>query len=272
MYKNVKFLKLGGSLITNKDLPYTVETGTLNRISGEIHDYISTNPDNRLIIGHGSGSFGHTSAALYKTWHGVRTGEDWVGFSKVCHDARSLNQLVTQALIQAGVPAISFPPSAQVTCTDHRITRWDTSQIEQSLHYGLVPVVFGDTVLDANIGGTILSTEELFFHLAGIIQPESILLAGIEAGVWMDFPSRSRLIPLITPGSYPAQKIQILESASPDVTGGMSSKIENMLRLVGDFPQVTIQVFAGIEPWSVANALNGVQIGTTIRNTERNPS
>lgn len=272
MVKNVKFLKLGGSLITNKDQPYTVKTATLDRISREIHDYLQTNPGYRLILGHGSGSFGHTSAGLYNTQQGVKSIEDWVGFSRVCHDARSLNQLVTQSLIQNGVPAISFPPSAQVICTDHQITKWDTSQIEQSLQHGLVPVVFGDAVFDADIGGTILSTEDLFFHLAGLIQPESILLAGIEAGVWMDFPSRSQLIPLITPKSYPIQKTQILGSASPDVTGGMRSKIENMLQLVMDIPQMIIQVFAGTEPGSIADALNGVQIGTMIRNTERIPS
>jgi isopentenyl phosphate kinase len=44
------------------------------------------------------------------------------------------------------------------------------------------------------LGGTILSTEDLFTYLAGLLHPEQILLAGNEPGVWADFPKNSRLL------------------------------------------------------------------------------
>jgi len=51
------FLKLGGSLITNKDLPNTARQLVLNRIAGEISNALQHNKQIKLLIGHGSGSF-----------------------------------------------------------------------------------------------------------------------------------------------------------------------------------------------------------------------
>lgn len=55
-----------------------------------------------------------------------------------------------------------------------------------ALANGILPVVYGDVVFDEVRGGTILSTEDLFQHLAHQLHPERVLLAGLEAGVWAD--------------------------------------------------------------------------------------
>jgi isopentenyl phosphate kinase len=261
----VIFLKLGGSLITNKDKPYTVEEGTLKRIAAEIHLFLQDHPGTRLIIGHGSGSFGHTSAARFHTRQGVSSPEEWIGFQQVCFDARSLNQIVLQTFQTAGIPAISFPPSTQVMCDNHEIQTWDVSLIQRSLEHGLIPLIFGDTVLDNSIGGTILSTEDLFIHLTRYIHPKRILLAGVENGVWADYPVRTNLIKIITPVNFPSFKDQILGSVSTDVTGGMTTKIENMLTLVRSFPELKCLVFSGKQEGSIYSALAGNDFGTVIR-------
>lgn len=264
MPRPVIYLKLGGSLITDKDQPYTVEESILKHISSEIRLFLQDHPATRMIIGHGSGSFGHTSAAKYHTRQGVSTPEEWIGFQKVCYDARSLNQIVLQSFQLAGIPAISFPPSTQVICKDHEIQSWDISLIQRSLDNGLIPLIFGDTVLDESIGGTILSTEDLFIHLTRYIPPQQILLAGIEDGVWADYPVRKKLIPQITPLNYPELRNQILGSSSTDVTGGMTTKIENMLEVVRSNPGLQCRVFSGKVEGSIYSALAGKEIGTVI--------
>jgi isopentenyl phosphate kinase len=264
MTGQVIFLKLGGSLITNKDIPYTIDDGTLKRISAEIFRFLQDHPGTNLIVGHGSGSFGHTSAARYHTRQGVSTPEEWRGFQHVCYDARSLNQIVLQALQSAGIPVISFPPSTQVICDNHEIQSWDVTFIQRSLEHGLVPLIFGDTVLDDSLGGTILSTEDLFIYLTRKISPRRILLAGIEDGVWADYPVRTKLITTLTPANYPSLKAQILGSASTDVTGGMTTKIENMLTLVRSIPELKCLVFSGKHEGSIYNALGGNEFGTVI--------
>ena len=63
----------------------------------------------------------------------------------------------------------------------------------------MIPLVNGDTIFDDQRGGTILSTEDLFIYLARQLHPERILLAGLEEGVWADYPACTQLIGEITP-------------------------------------------------------------------------
>ena len=74
--------------------------------------------------------------------------------------------------------------------------------IRAALSNGLLPVIHGDVAFDEIRGGTILSTEDLFAHLAHQLHPQRILLAGLEAGVWADFPAHKHLLAEITPGSF----------------------------------------------------------------------
>ena len=71
--------------------------------------------------------------------------------------------------------------------------------IQSTLENGLLPVIYGDVVFDTDIGGTILSTEDLFFYLAGILKPSRILLAGQDPGVWKDFPECTQLYDHLQP-------------------------------------------------------------------------
>ncbi len=61
------FLKLGGSLITDKDSPHTARPEILRRLADEIVAARQSNPAMQLLIGHGSGSFGHMPAKKYGT-------------------------------------------------------------------------------------------------------------------------------------------------------------------------------------------------------------
>jgi len=77
------FLKLGGSLITNKDIPFLARKEKIKCLGVEIKKSIDTFPELSLLIGHGSGSFGHSAAAQFGTRSGIRSKEDWLGFQKV---------------------------------------------------------------------------------------------------------------------------------------------------------------------------------------------
>ena len=71
MTKEIIFLKLGGSLITDKDKAYTPRLDKLTELALEIKTVLDSTPDLLLILGHGSGSFGHTAAKKYGTRDGV---------------------------------------------------------------------------------------------------------------------------------------------------------------------------------------------------------
>jgi len=151
-----------------------------------------------------------------------------------------------------------------VTAEAGEVVRWDLGPLRAALQSGLLPVIYGDTAFDAQRGATILSTEELFEHLARELRPARILLAGLEPGVWADFPARTARIERITPGSFPEIRREVGASQGADVTGGMESKVRQMLTLVEQIPGLTAQVFSGETPGSIERALRGEVLGTVI--------
>jgi len=258
------FLKLGGSLITDKGVPRTPRLEVMTRLATEIAAAFTQNPALRLVLGNGAGSFGHVPARRYGTRQGVSTQEEWHGFAEVWHEAAALNHLVVDALIAAGLPAVAFPPSAAVTARDGQVASWNLEPIRLALEAGLLPVVHGDVIFDTVRGGTILSTEDLFEHLARQLRPERILLAGLEEGVWADFPACTRLIPIITPENLSQVAPALGGSHATDVTGGMASKVQQSLGLVQEIAGLEVLIFSGEKPGQLEAALLGARVGTLV--------
>jgi len=275
--KELVFLKLGGSLITDKTQPYTPLLDMMDDLALQIATTLQAQPNLRLVIGHGAGSFGHVAASEYKTRAGYprpsplahrerdQNEENyWEGFAEVWYQASTLNRYVMKALHKANVRAISLPPSSSVIASEGKVSVWETTPIRMALSSRIVPVIFGDVVFDEIRGGTILSTEDLFMHLARALSPERILLAGLESAVWQDFPARTKKLEKITPQIFDQISAGIGKAEGADVTGGMESKVRQMLELIENNSELTIQIFSGTEPGNIVRALTGETLGTVI--------
>ncbi len=260
----IYFLKLGGSLITDKDNPHTARMETLHRLAEEIREAQIALPNVRLIIGHGSGSFGHIPAKRHGTRQGVRTQAEWEGFVEVWKQARDLNQIVLDAFDQAGIPAIAFPPSAIIQSAGGKPAIVQAEPIKSALLAGLTPVVAGDVIFDTISGGTIFSTEDVFMALAGEIVPDRILLCGKDEGVCQDYPDCQQILPKIAPATYHQVHGTVNGSSSVDVTGGMREKVEIMLNLVEKYPASQAVIFSGLLPGNLFEVLMGNIHGTVI--------
>lgn len=258
------FLKLGGSLITEKDKPSTARPAVITRAAAEIAAARSANPGLPLLLGHGSGSFGHFPAKVYSIREGVRVPEQWIGFVEVWRQAAALNHLVMDALLAAGLPAISFSPSAGALAQDGQVASWELQPILAAVAAGLVPVVYGDVAFDLARGGTVLSTEDLFLHLVAVLKPTRILMAGDEQGVLADYGTNPQLIEEITPANYADVAAGIQGPAAPDVTGGMAGKVESMLEIVRQLPNCDVTIFSGLVPGNIEKALSGASLGTRL--------
>jgi isopentenyl phosphate kinase len=139
--------------------------------------------------------------------------------------------------------------------------------ITSALGAGLLPVIYGDVVFDLARGGTIFSTEDLFTHLAAELGPRKLLLAGLEPGVWADYPACTKLVETITPLNYPEIAPALGGSSAIDVTGGMASKVELALRWVEVAEDLEVQIFSGEDQGAVHRALTGSKLGTRICNS-----
>ena len=261
---DLTFLKLGGSLITNKSQPLTPRKALINRLCGEIAQTMKLLPGSRLLIGHGSGSFGHTIASQYQTQQGGEGSGYWQGFADVWHAARSLNQIIIDNFAEVDLPVIAFPPSSGIISQDQTIQSWDVRPIRSALDHYLVPIVQGDVVFDTALGGTILSTEQVFIHLAENLLPQRILMAGLDPGVFKDHEKPDDIIVHITPQTIEKVLPTLSGAKASDVTGGMRSKVMLMANLVQKIPNIEVQIFSGFEKGNIQKALQGERLGTLI--------
>jgi isopentenyl phosphate kinase len=262
------FLKLGGSLITDKTKVEHARPAVIRRLAREIKAAREARPDLRIVLGHGSGSFGHVAAKKHGTREGVADRSGWQGYAEVAAAAARLNQIVTDLFIAEGVPVVSLPPSASARCDDGRLSYLDTFVLRATLEHGLVPLVQGDVALDTVRGATIVSTEDVFIYLVREFQPTRILLAGDVLGVFKNAAMRGDIIPVITPEQVAQYATALGGSHGIDVTGGMIGKVNQMLGVVQRYPAIEVRIFSGAVRGNVQHLLidPDAPIGTAIRN------
>ncbi|MCU0466235.1 MAG: isopentenyl phosphate kinase [Anaerolineae bacterium] len=246
-------VKLGGSLITDKTVEQSFRAEVMTRIAHELAKAIAQRPT-PIILGHGSGSFGHFAAKRHDTINGVRTPEQWRGFAEVARVAAELNRLVAHTLNDAGLTVMRIQPSASLAASDGVPLSMDTETIQRALDAGIIPLVYGDVAFDLLRGGTIISTESLFTHLAKTLPVTEIFLVGEVPGV-LDLAGQ--VIPLITPATLSDAQAGISGSRGTDVTGGMLTKVADMVALVETLPGVTIHILDGLTPGVLHTALTG---------------
>jgi isopentenyl phosphate kinase len=260
------FVKLGGSVLTDKSTPETVRPEVIARLAREVASALSARSGEagssgrglRLVLAHGSGSFGHVAARRYGTRQGVRSPADWRGFAKVAGIAARLNQIVTDAFLAAGVPVWSLQPSASARCRAGELVGLETAPIEQALDAGLVPLLYGDVALDEVQGGTIISTEQIFAFLARRLPPVRLILVGVVDGVFEADPlgdPLARPVPEISPANWQAVRAVLGGSHATDVTGGMLAKVEEMVSLVRDIPELEVRFLSGESEGALETAL-----------------
>jgi isopentenyl phosphate kinase len=227
------FLKLGGSLTTQKEKPFTENKRIIRQVAEEIHQARKKKPF-KLLIGNGGGSYPHVPARKYKVAEGILNKKSLKGIAEVQDAAARLNRIIVRALLDVGENAVSIQPSSTALAERSKIKEFYTKPLEILLKRNIIPVVYGDVVLDLKQGCSIISTEELFVSLAKRLRPKKIISAGIVDGVFTTNPSKGhkgKFIPEISSKNYPQIKKILMGSAGIDVTGGMLLKVEKYLEL-----------------------------------------
>ncbi|MFC4988264.1 isopentenyl phosphate kinase [Saliphagus infecundisoli] len=244
-------LKLGGSVITDKDRAETVDGESLERAAAAIADAVSdsTETDGGLVVVHGGGSFGHPAADA----HGVTTtaGTDDAGAVTEIHAAMTaLNGFVRRALLERGVEALPVYPLSLAARNREGDLALPTESVETMLEEGFVPVVQGDMVTHAGRGATVVSGDELVAELARGLDADRVGLCSTVPGVLDDERVVDRIDSLADVESV------LGGSESTDVTGGMRGKVETLLGL-----ETPASIF-GLE--GLEGFLAGEDVGTTV--------
>ncbi len=231
MKKQLILVKLGGSLITDKEKPYTSKPGVISRLAKEIKK--SQSLGYRILISHGSGSFGHTLASRYKTADGIKKRKDVLGLCLVQQDAMMINRIVNGIFLKNKINCLTFVPSSFTYAQNKKLERILIDPIITALKYDIIPIVFGDIILDAELGCCIFSGEKTLKNLSSALikrgfKIEKVIYCGLTDGV---YDSKGKTVKVLTPKKLKKLKQDIGASDGIDVTGGMIHKVDEAIKM-----------------------------------------
>jgi len=262
---DIIFIKLGGSLITEKARPETPRLEVIARLAREIAA-VRDSPV-RLIVGHGSGSFGHVAARQSGIATGLRSAGQLPGVSRTQERAAALHRLVIAALIEAGALPFSIAPSSCLVADAGRPAAFDPEPLLLALDRGLLPVLYGDVVTDRSWGISICSTERLFETLARTLLDHG---RTIRRAVWLGetdglYDAEGKTVPRISDLDALENAAGVLGAitapSGADVTGGMLHRFEATLALARlGIPSLLAN---GLVPGLLGRALAGEPVAGT---------
>ncbi|RLF45337.1 MAG: acetylglutamate kinase [Thermoplasmata archaeon] len=244
-------VKLGGSVICNKDKPFSFNGSVVKQIAHEIASFY---PERKFLLVHGGGSFGHPLAKKY----GIREGlnkENINGISKTHQAMLELNKKIVGIFVDDGLPAFSVSPSSIFIINKGQIVDGWIKAIEELLARNFIPVLFGDVVIAKDKGIDILSGDQIISYLANKMMPEKVIFLMDVDGIYDKNPKiykDARLIEVID------KKIMLHgEAAKFDVTGGIKNKVEEALKI-----SCPIYFINGGIKGNLTKAIKGERVGT----------
>jgi isopentenyl phosphate kinase len=222
-------IKLGGSVITRKNVECSPRLKLIKRICSEISKL-----NFPMLLIHGAGSYAHPIVKEYGIHLGYRSPEQLKAFTETCIQLRVLNNIILKELKKHDVAAAPIHPSSSMVMDKGEIVEWNIAPVEGLLNMGLTPLLHGDVVYDRSRGFSIVSGDRLATYLAGVLRPSMVIFGCDVDGVYSSDPKSTsdvKLLPKITPTTYRELTSAFKVPEGFDVTGGMKAKVEEAVKL-----------------------------------------
>ncbi len=222
--ENLAVIKLGGSLITYKDRPLSINLGTLHIVAREISSFLRTETPGRLFLIHGGGSFGHFFAKQF----GLNMKFSKIepeGIAMTLTSMLQLHSLVLEQLNSKEVFCATILPSELVSVDEKKISPNGTLKIRAAFSSRMIPISFGNVLLKNG--------------KARVISGDEIALAVVRK-----FRANKMIFAMDVDGIYPTSKLEgdVLDFVSAnqkvgsllrkyDVTGGLQRKMKTGMQM-----------------------------------------
>jgi len=257
-------IKLGGSVISDVKRANTPRIKLIDRLVKEIKQ---GGKNAKVVVGHGSGSFGHIPAHEYELQKGIRNKKSLVGASVTQEIAGRLHAIVLKSMVNNGVNALSFRPSAGGVASEGKLVEWNIDPLQKALERGFIPLTMGDVVIDLKKGICVIPTEEALEYLAARLKPHKVIIGGDIDGVFTANPmiyKDAKLITKIDSSNIGEAMKGAGASLKVDVTGGMASKLSYLYGISKRY-KTTCEIVNATVPGRLRDAmLDKKVIGTTI--------
>ncbi len=246
-------IKLGGSIITNKEKPLSVRRKTINNLAKSLKKI-----NEPMIIVHGGGSYGHYWSVKYNM-HTKEKKYDLRGVAIVKNSMIELNKIILDSLLKNKLNPYCLPPTDFMS--GNKPISKKVKEIEKIAKSGLIPVTYGDALWYGQKKTYILSGDKVMTHLAKILRPRLCIFVLNEDGLYSDLKSKKLIYEL-------RDKRYLISENKMDVTGGMTRKVEEALKI----SKIGMNVFFvnGNKPERILKAVRNRKFEGTLFRGKRN--
>jgi len=261
---DIFLLKLGGSLLTDKNKPFSIREDV---IKSAVQQIIEANE--RLILIHGGGSFGHPLAEKFSISKGFDTSipNQILGLTETHQSMNNFNSYLIDLFLEKKYPALSIQASSIFIKDSFTISTQSIDIIETALDLNILPILYGDIILDKKGSFSIISGDQIIFELCENLkkyQISKVVFVMETDGIFInDEDPKQKSIKLATKlylGDL--ENIDLADLGQKiDVTGGIQGKI-NSIKEICKY-NIPVQLINGLKEGYIFKSLKNEMINCT---------
>ncbi|MFW9941640.1 MAG: isopentenyl phosphate kinase [Candidatus Thorarchaeota archaeon] len=246
--KEIILLKLGGSLLTDKSKPFQIREDVAKSTIQQI-----INANEKVILIHGGGSFGHPLAKKYNILNGLDKSipNQICGLTETHQAMVKFNTYLVNLFLEQNYPSFSIQPSSIFINNADNIIFKSVDIIETALDLNILPILYGDIIFDKQGSFSIISGDQIIFELCENLQNyyvSKVIFALETDGIFInDKDSKEIKVKLVS--EIFADELDNLDLANLekkiDVTGGIKGKID-FIKQICKF-NVPVQLLNGLK-------------------------
>jgi len=209
-------IKLGGSIITNKEKPLTPRKKTVDKIAKSLRKISEP-----LVIVHGGGSFGHYWSVKYDM-HTKPAKYNMEGVAVTKNSMVELNKIILDIFLKNKLNPYCLPPTDFMAGNKPILKK--IKEINKISRSNLTPITYGDALWYGQKKSFILSGDKIMTIIAKTLKPKlSIFVMNVD-GLYSDFKSKDLIYEI-------GRKEAKISETDMDVTGGMRRKVEEATKI-----------------------------------------
>ena len=259
----ITLLKLGGSLLTNKNKPFSIREDIVKTAVQEIIE-----ANECLILIHGGGSFGHPLAKKYKIFNGFNKSipNQTFGLVETHQSMIKFNSYLINLFLERNYPALSIQPSSIYIKNGQDISNCSIEIIETVLDLNILPILYGDIILDKQGSFSIISGDQIIFELCGNLKKylisKVIFTMEVDGLYIKDKDENTNYILVNECYSDELESLELADLGQKiDVTGGIQSKLAAIEQICKY--SIPVQLINGTKENYIYKSLKGEKLNCT---------
>jgi isopentenyl phosphate kinase len=260
---NIIILKLGGSLLTDKNKPFSIREDIVKSSVRQIVD-----AKEKLILIHGGGSFGHPLAKKYSIINGFDSSvpNQVLGLTETHHSMNNFNSYLIKCFLEKNYPALSIQTSSIFIKNSQEISISSVEVIETALDLNILPILYGDIILDMQGSFSIISGDQIILELCKNLDRyriSKVIFTMETDGIYVN-DNRSGENCILATKCY-SNQLGHLKLANLgqkiDVTGGIKGKINVIQKICNH--DIPVQLINGLKEDYIYKSIKNEKLNCT---------